>query len=802
MTKQANRVAFKGKWEAPSWLKDPDALSRRSFLERSALVFSGVALAGLLPGCNSASERDLATDGSLEWHKGVCRFCGTGCGVLVGTRHDKVVALQGDPKNSVNRGLLCVKGYYSPEILYGKDRLLYPQIRKNGRLQSASWEEALELIAQRWQELLRSHGPDAISFYGSGQWTIPEGYAALKFMKGGIGSNQLEANARLCMASAVTGFMTTFGSDEPAGCYDDIDEATVFVLWGSNMAEMHPVLYSRISDRKARQKWVKLVDLSVRRTRSTEHADLFLQFKPNSDLALANAVAHCLVRDGKIDRDFLARHVVLKKGRTQIGYGLEDGFRFKDEPQPISFDEYRRFLNDYSPQRVSRISGVAAEKIEQLAALYGDPDTRVMSFWTMGVNQHTRGTWMNNLIYNLHFLTGKFCKPGSTALSLTGQPSACGTVREVGTVANRLPADRVVTNPEDVKLASKIWNVPVEKINTRPGWDAVEMFRALDRGEIKTMWIQVTNPMQSLPKVSRYREACLRPDNFIVVSDVYPTATTEVADVVLPSAMWVEKEGIYGNTERRTQYWPRMVSPPGQARSDVWQIVEVARRMGMGPLFDFSQVQEGKWTLERALYEEYRRFTLGTGKDVAEFDQLVRARGVRWPVVNGRETARRYLEGEDPYVPKGAGVKFYKNKKEKGRAVLWARPYEEPPESPDQEYPFWLCTGRVLEHWHTGSMTRRVPELYRAVPRAFVEIHPEDAKRIGVSDGDAVRLSSRRGECVLPASIDGRSIPQRGLVFVPFFDESQLINLLTLDAYCPISKEPDYKKCAVKIEQA
>lgn len=792
---------FQGRWVTPDWLREPELLSRRHFLERSAMVFSGVALAGLLPGCSPALERQVADNSDVTWTKGVCRFCGVGCGVMVGTHKGRVVALQGDAQNTVNRGLLCVKGYYSPEILYGQDRLLYPQIRKGGKLVRATWEEALGEVADRFQTVIRQHGPEAFAFYGSGQWTIPEGYAALKFMKAGIGSNHLEANARLCMASAVSGFLTTFGSDEPPGCYDDIDEANVFVLWGSNMAEMHPVLFSRITDRKAKQKWVKLVDLSVRQTRTTEHADLFISFRPNTDLALANSVAYCLVRDGKIDRDFLNKHIVFKRGKTQIGYGLEDATVFKDEPQKIAFEEYARFLEEYKPERVGRLCGIPVEQIEELAKLYGDPNTRVMSFWTMGVNQHTRGTWMNNLIYNIHFLTGKICKPGNTALSLTGQPSACGTVREVGTVANRLPADMVVTNPEHVKIAAGIWKVPAEKINTKPGWDAVEVFRALERGEIKAVWIQVTNPMQTLPNLKRYVEACRREETFVVVSEVYPTQTTEVADVVLPSALWVEKEGLYGNTERRTQYWPQMIDPPGQARSDVWQIVEVARRMGLGHLFEFPEVKEGKWSLERALYEEYRRFTLGTGKDVAEFEDLVRARGRRWPVVNGRETARRYVEGEDPYVPKGTGIKFYKNKQDDGRAVVWARPYEPPPEIPDQEYPFWLCTGRVLEHWHTGTLTRRVPELLRAVPEAVVEIHPEDAARLGVHEGERLRIKSRRGECVLKASINGRATPQPGLVFVPFFDESKLINLVTLDAYCPISKEPDYKKCAVRIEK-
>ncbi len=776
--------------------------ARREFLKQSA---AATALAALgLPAVRCAAPRGGAgaTGGGIAWNKGVCRFCGTGCGVLVGVEKGRVVAVQGDPKSPVNKGLLCVKGYHLPLILYGADRLTRPQIRENGRLRDATWGEALDLVARRFKEAHAQGGPEAVAIYGSGQWTIPEGYAALKWWKAGWRSNMIEANARLCMASAVTGFLTTFGSDEPSGCYDDLDEADTFVLWGSNMAEMHPVLFSRMVDRKARQAFVRIVDISVRRTRTSEQADVFVPMKPQGDLALANAIAHCLVRDGRVDRAFVERHVVFKRGKTGIGYGLEDKQLFKDEPREITFDEYRAFLADYAPERAAEAAGVPAAQIEELARLYGDPARRIVSLWTMGVNQHTRGTWMNNLIYNLHLLTGKFAKPGQTALSLTGQPSACGTVREVGTLANRLPADMLVTDPEHVRKTAEIWNVPPESIPTKPGWDTMEMFRAVDRGEIKALWIQTTNPAQTLPKAERYRAALERDSVFVVVSDVYPTETTKLADVVLPAALWVEREGLFGNTERRTQHWSKMVEPPGEARPDLWQLVEVAKRTGHGQLFAYPEVEAGRKSLEQALFEEYRRFTLGTGKDLGSYDDLKAARGLRWPVVDGRETARRYVEGDDPYVPKGAGIAFYKNKADHGRAVVWARPYEPAPEVPDEQYPFWLCTGRVLEHWHTGSMTRRVPELHRAQPAAFVEVHPDDARALGLSDGAPVRLLTRRGRLVLPASIGGRSVPNRGLVFVPFFDEAALVNLLTLDSFCPISREPDYKKCAVRVEQA
>ena len=381
-------------------------------------------------------------------------------------------------------------------------------------------------------------------------------------------------------------------------------------------------------------------------------------------------------------------------------------------------------------------------------------------------------------------------------MSLTGQPSACGTAREVGTFTNRLPADMVVTDPEHRAMTEKIWGVPPGTIPAKPTYHATEMFRALDRGDIKVVWSQVTNPFQSLPNLNRYRKGARKGDGrFVIVSDIYPTKSTEVADVILPSASWVEKEGVFGNAERRTQQWFKQVDPPGEARSDLWQTIELAKRLGHGNLFPYQYVEKGIW-------EEYRKFGEGHGKDLASYETYTKARGLRWPVVNGKETRYRYAEGHDPYVKTGEGIKFYKNKKDGGKAVIWARPYEPAPEVPDKGYPFWLCTGRVLEHWHTGTMTGRVPELKRAYPSAVCEMHPDDAKNLGIENLQKVRISSRRGSITLPVDLNGRGKAEKGNVFVAFFDETKLINELCIDAYCPISGEPDYKKCAVKVEKA
>jgi nitrate reductase NapA len=338
--------------------------------------------------------------------------------------------------------------------------------------------------------------------------------------------------------------------------------------------------------------------------------------------------------------------------------------------------------------------------------------------------------------------------------------------------------------------------VPVENISPKPTYHTVPMFRALDRGDIRFMWVQVTNPMVTMPNLKRYRDGAKKDGRFIVVSDVYPTPTTDIADVILPAAMWIEREGLYGNSERRTQHFDQLLEPPGEAMSDTWQLIEVAKRLGYGKLFP--------WSYEnhiREIWNEYRQFHAGAKHEMAPYEELRAKPGIMWPYVNGKETRWRYNTEHDPAADKAQGKFDFYGKKDH-RAWIWLRPYEAPAESPSAEFPFWLNTGRVLEHWHTGSMTRRVPTLHRAVPKSYVEINQSDAKRLGIGNGESVRLVSPRGELVLDANIGGRAEPTPGQVFVPFFDEALLINELTLDAFCPISGQPDYKKCSVRVEKA
>lgn len=777
-------------------------MKRREFLEQSGgvLAASAAALSHTSPSV-AAPDPGLSI---LAWHKAPCRFCGTGCGVEVAVENNRVVSVRGDVASPVNRGLLCAKGYHLPGILYGQDRLTHPLRRTaDGKnFEKISWEVAIALIAEKYSDALKGHGPESVGMYGSGQWTIFDGYAALKWFKGGLRSNNLEGNARLCMASAVTGFMTQFQSDEPMGCYDDLEAADDFILWGNNMAENHPVLFSRMLESKRRNTSIRIIDIATRRTPTSGYADLYMEIRPGTDLALANGVTYLLLKNRRIAEEFINENVVFKRGienLDQIGYGCFDTqketYTFKDQPQNSSLEEFRTFLEDYTPEKVSDLTGVPVSQIHSLADIYGAARRNTLSMWCMGVNQHTRGTWMNNLITNLHLLTGKISRPGNNPFSLTGQPSACGTVREVGTLCDRLPADMNVTKPEHREKTEKIWKLSPGTIPEKPGYHTVDMFRAFMRGDLKVLWVQTTNPWVSLPNLARYRR---EPNDgkFLIVSEIYPTPTTAQADLILPSAAWVEREGMFGNTERRTQHWDKMVDPPGEAREDAWQVIQVARKMGYNHLFPWS---DDNW--HKPMYEEYRQFGLGIGKDLAEYDQLRKARGLRWPVVGGKETRYRYAAGFDPYVKKSEGVHFYKAHDYGEKAAVWLRPYQPPAESPDQEFPFWLTTGRVLEHWHTGSMTRRVQQLHQAVPRAYVEINAADALDLGLQNGDRVRLSSRRGSLELPVMLNGPGTPARGALFVPFFDEGKLINLLTLDAMDCISKEPDYKKTAVRVEK-
>ena len=704
-------------------------LDRRQVLKLEAAAMA--ALAGGMPtiagAANIVTERAAS---ELKWDKAPCRFCGTGCSVMVATKDNRVVATHGDIKSEVNRGLNCVKGYFLSKIMYGHDRLTKPMLRKtagkydkNGEFTAVTWDEAFDIMAEKFKDALKKRGPSGVGMLGSGQWTIWEGYAGLKLMKAGFRSNNLDPNARHCMASAAVGFMRTFGIDEPMGCYDDIEAADAFVLWGSNMAEMHPILWTRVADRRLSAPHVRVAVLSTFEHRSFDLADIGMVFKPQTDLYLLNAIANHIVKTGRVNKDFVDRHTLFKRGQTDIGYGLRPehplekkatGRAKAGDATDISYDEYVKFVADYTLEKAAEMSGVPMNRLEALAELYADPKTKVTSFWTMGFNQHTRGVWCNNLIYNIHLLTGKISEPGNSPFSLTGQPSACGTAREVGTFSHRLPADMVVTNKEHRDKAEKIWKLPEGTIPDKPGYHAVLQNRMLKDGLAQ----RLLGAGQQQPAGRRQRQR----GNLSRLSQSRQLhrglRRLSVGDRAgrRPHPAHRDVGGERRRLRQRRAAHP-FLAPAGVARraksrSDLWQLMEFSKRFkieevwpeeliakkpeyrgktlfdvlfrnGQVDKFPLSDIEAGYandeskafgFYVHKGLFEEYATFGRGHGHDLAPFDTYHRVRGLRWPVVNGQETRWRFREGLDPYVKQGNGVQFYGFPD--GKARIFALPYE------------------------------------------------------------------------------------------------------------------------------
>ena len=767
--------------------------TRREFVKTAAAA----AVASVVV---DSAMSEVLKEGSTEWVKSVCRFCGTGCGVLLGVRDRQLVALRGDPEHPTTKGLVCAKALFLPKIVYSKDRLKVPMIRKKGKLERATWDEAMELVTDKFAGAIKSHGPDSVAYYGSGQALSEESYLANRLFKGGIGTNNVEGNPRLCMASAVGGYVTTFGKDEPMGCYDDIEHAKVFFLVGSNTAECHPVIYDQILARKQGRRDVLVIVLDPRKSPIASLANVHLDPVPGYDLAVFHAMAHVIIKENRHDKKFIDKHTQFKT--------IEDG-----KPVDVGFDGYVKFLEAFSPRKAEMISGVPAQKIIEAARLFAHGPT--LSFWTMGLNQRITGVWANNLMHNLHLITGQIGKPGATPFSLTGQPNACGGVRDTGSLCHILPYGRSVKNEKHRKEMEQLWGSTEGTIKPAPGLNTIEMFKALGRDEIKAMLVLTTNPGQSLPNVTPYREAMGKPRSgkpFVCVIDAYPTRTTELADVVLPAAMWSEKSGVFGMSERRYQYQPAIKDAPGEARSDFDVLLDLGGRLEKAGVIPKGYVSS-KFKNTDDVWDEMRLASKDTAYDFMGMtrERLKKERGIRWPAPTEDHpgTARRFVRGDDPLldsgpyadtsVPEGE-IKFYAAPNH--RAIVWCRPAKGPAEPTDEEYPYILSTGRVLEHWHTGTMTMKADELRRTYASCFMEIHPTDAKKLEIANGDMVRITSRRGESVIRARVV--SMPRPGMVFVPWHwaDEDSLINRVTIDAYDPGSKQPEFKICAVKLAKA
>ncbi|MDD3761869.1 MAG: molybdopterin-dependent oxidoreductase [Nevskiales bacterium] len=712
--------------------------------------------------------------------KTTCPYCGTGCGVEARVTPNGV-DIAGDSGHPANFGRLCVKGSALNETVVPEGRLLYPRIRdERGERDTrrASWDEAMDRVADGFARIIDAHGPDAVAFYVSGQVLTEDYYVANKLMKGYIGSANIDTNSRLCMSSAVAGHKRAFGEDVVPVSYEDLDHADLIVLVGSNTAWCHPVLFQRIVKAKQRRPQMKIVVIDPRRTATTELADLHLPLRPGTDVMLFNGLLHALHTGGHTDVNFVDHHT----------HGFQGAL-------------------SCAAEHAGSVAGVAAhcgldpELLESFYKLFGET-RKVITCFSMGVNQASTGTDKVNSIINCHLLTGRIGAQGMGPFSLTGQPNAMGG-REVGGLANMLAAHMDLENPEHRAIVQGFWNSP--RIAERPGLRAVELFEAIEQGRIKAVWIMATNPVVSLPNADQIKRALERCE-LVVVSDVIEnTDTTPFADVLLPAHAWGEKDGTVTNSERRISRQRPFVEPAGEARPDWWALCEVARRWGHGDAFAYSGAHE--------IFDEHARLTatanptpgsdasgpfrylnLGglTGMDRAAFDAL---EPVRWPVPPDGAAAT------DParHAPFSDGRYFHPD----GRARFVATPPRAPGHSPADDYPLILNTGRVRDQWHTMTRTGLAPRLASHTPEPFVDLHPEDAREAGIRAGELARISSRWGSLVVRARSSGEM--PRGTLFVPIhwnaqFSSDARVGRLVNPVVDPVSGEPEFKHTPVRAE--
>ena len=748
-------------------------LSRREVLKTTAASTAMMAIGGPM---SLAQAKSGDVD---KWVKSVCRFCGTGCGVMVGIKDGKCVTVKGDPNNH-NAGFLCLKGALMPPVVYAKERVTKPYIRKNGKLVPASWDEAMSLVTKKFKAAIKEAGPTAVGYYGSGQALTEETYLASKIFKAGLGCNNVEGNPRLCMASAVGGYVTSFGKDEPCGSYDDIDAATCFFLIGSNMSECHPTLFKRVAARKQSDPNVKVIVVDPRKTNTARIADEHVSFKPGTDLAILNAMAYVIIQEEIDNYRFHSKYVTF----------------MTNDKKKVGFEGYLKFLEDYTPDKVAKLSGVSASQIIRIAKMFAEA-AATTSFWCMGLNQRIRGVWANNLVSNLHLLTGHIGKLGATNFSLTGQPNACGGVRDTGGLCHLLPAGRLIKKDKHRAHVEKQWGLKPGTINPKPGLHTIALWNAFSEAKVKAMFVLCTNPAHSLPNANIYLEGMKRKDNFMVLSEPFMDAeTVKYCDVLLPPAFWCEKRGVYGCSERRYAYLEQSTEPLGECRSDFDILMDFAKRMNVDPkVIPYKNVDD--------VWNEWREVSSETPYNFKGITRkrLKKESGIKWPCPTEDHpgTRIRYVRGEDPNIPLNYPKKYHFYGKPDGRAVIWMRPYKPAAEEPDKDFPMVLTTGRVIDHWHTGTMTMKVPELRRSFPKAYVEINLMDARKYRINNGDDVLLETKRDKMVFQAKVSDVCRP--GLVFVPWYDANLLINKLTLNAFDKGSKQPEFKICAVRIKK-
>lgn len=736
-----------------------------------------------------AREDRRTTEEPERWVPSACVLCSNGCGLDIGVRDGRIVGVRGRASDRVNRGRLGPKGLHGWEANHSPDRLTRPLVRRGGRLEEASWDEAMGLVVARSREIVGRSSAGAIGFYTSGQLFLEEYYTLGVIGKAGLGTPHMDGNTRLCTATAAAALKETFGADGQPGSYTDLDTTEAILHFGHNIASQQTVLWMRILDRRRGPNPPKLVVVDPRATATAKEADVHLAPRLGTNIPLLNGLLRLIIEAGNIDRDYIATHTV-------------------------GFDELAAVVDRWPPARVEEVTGVPSEGLRAAAAILGGARSLVSTV-LQGVYQSMQATAAACQVNNLHLIRGMLGRPGCGLYQMNGQPTAQNT-RECGADGD-LPAFRNWDNPEHIGELARLWNVDRDVIpHWAPPTHAMQIFRYAEAGSIKLLWISATNPAVSLPELHRVREILRKPGLFVIVQDAFLTETAASADVVLPAALWGEKTGCFTNVDRTVHLSRKAVEPPGEARSDLDIFLDYARRM------DFRDKDGApliKWTDAEGAFEAWKECTRGRPCDYTgmTYDRLERG-PLQWPCneqyPDGRE--RLYEDGVFPTDPDycetfghdlvtGGVVRpeHYRANDPRGKAILKPADYEPPHEEPDAEYPFWLTTGRVVYHFHTRTKTGRSPALNGAAPDAFVQIAAEDAERLGIAEGDIVEVASRRGRIRVAARV-GDIIP--GHAFLPFHygnwddpDRPRAANELTITEWDAVSKQPHFKYAAVSL---
>jgi ferredoxin-nitrate reductase len=725
-----------------------------------------------------------------KWVQSACVLCSNGCGLEIGVKDNKIVGVRGLASDTVNRGRLGPKGLHGWVANNSKDRLTKPLIRRNGKLEEASWDEAMNLIVARSKELQEKYTSSSIGFYTSGQLFIEEYYTLGMIGKAGLGTPHMDGNTRLCTATSAAALKLSFGSDGQPGSYTDIDTTDAILHVGHNIASQQTVLWMRILDRLEGPNPPKLVVIDPRETFTAKKAAVHLAPKVGTNVPVMNGLLNLVIQAGHYDKEYVEAHT-------------------------IGFENLKETVAKWTPEKVEEVSNVQADKLRAAAEILGSASSLV-STALQGIYQSMQATAAAVQINNLHLIRGLIGKQGSGVYQMNGQPTAQNT-RECGADGD-LPAFRNWENKDHIKDLAKVWNVdPAIIPHWAPPTHAMQIFRYAEKGSIKMLWISATNPAVSLPDISVTRKILDKEDLFVVVQDAFLTETAKRADVVLPAAIWGEKTGCYTNVDRTVHISHKAIDPPGEARSDFDIFVDYARRMGFK---DKDGAPLIKWTKPEEAFEGWKECTRGRPCDYTgmSYEKLSQGRGIQWPCNEENPDGTHHLY-TDAVFPTSAGYcesfghdletgaeitpEDYKANDPKGKAFLRASDYTPPHEEPDADYPFWLTTGRLVYHFHTRTKTGRSKELHEAAPDAFVQMAPEDAEKLGIKEGEMVQVESRRGYVEAPAKI-GDIEP--GLIFIPFHygywdDESRsrAANELTIAEWDPVSKQPHYKYAAVRV---